>query len=443
MEEYEISLGDYIRVLWKEKWVVISTFVGALVLALIVSYATPRQYQVRTALLILPPLYQDIGGQITGTVLSPEAYKSLALAGDLLEKAIRLAYPQGTTLTPETLRNSMKVEIEQTTAKEFPARFPLYLRMTLTGSDRDGLVRLAEAWVQTFVAQNTELFMTRTAQSLNYMSQTLAQVEQELRAKEEELRVFLQENPETVIRAEVEALKSRYSDCLTGLADVEKRRAAAQARVKALEEALAQEPQYFVVVRSPSNEALWQFLGTRPDTKTLATYTGLTLEEQVLNSTYVSLRNQLASAQAELASLQASLAYYQEAISRIGAEFAAKQAKLTEIQIRRGQLEQEIAVLRDTYNRVAKSFQEAQIARAETAEPIRIVEHPVLPTVPVGPSRKLNLAVAGVLGLFLGVLLAFLVHYFREEKPLAEKPGETPANPKPEDNKSPPPAAGG
>ena len=31
--------------------------------------------------------------------------------------------------------------------------------------------------------------------------------------------------------------------------------------------------------------------------------------------------------------------------------------------------------------------------------------------VPVGPNRKMNLAVAGVLGLFVGVLLAFFVHY--------------------------------
>ena len=437
MEEYEVSLGDYIRILWKEKWVVLVTFVGAVVLALIISYATPRQYQVQTALLILPPLYQDIGGQITGTVLSPESYRRLALAGDLLEKVVRLVYPKGTSLTPDALQRQMKVEVEQTTAKEFPARFPLYLRVTLAGSDREALVKLAEAWIQIFVEQNTELFMTRTAQSLNYVSQTLAEVEQGLSSKEEELRVFLQENPEAVIQAEVDALKSKYSDYLKSLADAEKQLTAAQAKVKALEEALAQEPQYFVLVRTPSDEALWQFLGTRPDAKALGSFAGLALEDQVLNSTYISLRGQLASAQAELASLQASVAYYREALAKISADLAAKQAKLMEIQIRREQLQREIAVLRDAYDRVAKSLQEAKIARAETAEPIRIVEHPVLPTVPVGPSRKLNLAVAGVLGLFLGVLLAFVVHYFREEKPLAEKPPGTPPNTKTEHEEKP------
>lgn len=95
MEEYEVNLGDYIRILWKEKWVVILTFLAAVGVALGISFATPRQYQVQTALLILPPLARDIGGGLTGTVLSPESYKGLALAGDLLEKAVRLAYPDG------------------------------------------------------------------------------------------------------------------------------------------------------------------------------------------------------------------------------------------------------------------------------------------------------------------------------------------------------------
>ncbi|MBC7317678.1 hypothetical protein H5T57_00240, partial [Candidatus Bipolaricaulota bacterium] len=331
MEEYEISLGDYIRVLWQEKWVVIFTFIAAVALALIVSFTTPRQYQVQTALLILPPLYQDIGGQLTGTVLSPESYKRLALAGDLLEQTIRRTGLDKSGFTPEMVQRLMKVEVEQTTAKEFPGQFPLHLRVTFTGSDRENLVRLAQAWSQTFVERNAELFMTRTAQSLAYVTQSLAEVEGELYKKQEELKAYLQDNPETVVQAEVDALYTKYADYLKSLADAEKQLAAAEARVKTLEEALAKEPEYFVLTRTPSDEALWQFLGNRPDAHTLASYTEIKLTDQVLNSTYVSLRYDLALAQAEFASLQASVAYYREALARISEELAAKQAKLLEI----------------------------------------------------------------------------------------------------------------
>lgn len=317
----------------------------------------------------------------------------------------------------------MKVEVEQTRAEDFPGRFPLYVRVTFTGSDREALVRLADVWARTFVEQNAELFMARTAQSLDYVSQTFTEVERELYEKQNRLEIFLKENPEPVIQAEVSALQAKYSGYLQSLMETEKQLAGVEARVNALREALAQEPQVFVVHRAPSDEAFWQFLGTRPDAKALADYAELTLADQILNSTYVSLRGQLASAQAELASLRASVAYYQEALTRIAAEFAARQAKLTEVQMRRQQLEQEISVLRDTYILLAKSLQEAKVARAETIEPIRIVERPVFPTIPVGSSRKLNVAVAGVLGLFLGVLLAFFVHWLQASpgQPTEEK----------------------
>lgn len=112
MEEYEVSLADYLTVLWKEKWVVIITFLVAVATALAVSYSLPKQYQVETALLILPPLAQDVGGQVTDTVYSPETYRRLALAGDLLQEVIQKVYPQGTSLTAAALRGSTKVEVE-------------------------------------------------------------------------------------------------------------------------------------------------------------------------------------------------------------------------------------------------------------------------------------------------------------------------------------------
>jgi hypothetical protein len=99
----------------------------------------------------------------------------------------------------DSLRENMKVEIEQptTVSKElaFPTRFPLYMRVTFSGSDRKNLVRLAETWALTFVAQNTELFMTRTAQSQEYLDQIFKEVERELRDKQEALKAFLQGKP--------------------------------------------------------------------------------------------------------------------------------------------------------------------------------------------------------------------------------------------------------
>ncbi len=55
--------------------------------------------------------------------------------------------------------------------------------------------------------------------------------------------------------------------------------------------------------------------------------------------------------------------------------------------------------------------------------PLRLVQGPQGSSAPVGPSRRLNVAIAGVLGLFVGLLLAFFLHYL-QSTPFDSKPRE-------------------
>jgi uncharacterized protein involved in exopolysaccharide biosynthesis len=407
MEEYEVSVGDLFAVLWKEKWIVIVTFGVAVAAALAISYSLPKRYQVETALLIFPPLAQEVGGQVAGTVYSPDTYKRLALGGDLLQDVIAKTFPNGGGPRVADLQSQMKVEVEQATAKDFPEKFPLYLRVTFYGSDPQSLPRLAGAWADGFKVKNADLFLN---QSLTYVSQSLAEVERELLEREESLTRYQRENLEPVLAAEVTVLTDLYRGCLSALSAKSQELASAEARLGSLQAALAQEPQFFTLVRAPSDDAIWEFLAARPSPRDLAAYTGLVLEDQVLNSTYVSLRDQVATAEAELEALRAEVAYIQAKVAEAQALVQDKQARLVEVRAEIQRLEREVAVLRDTYTRLAGKLQEARIAVAETAEPIRVVEAPITPTRPIGPNKRMNVAVAGVLGLFVGVLLAFLAH---------------------------------
>jgi len=98
---------------------------------------------------------------------------------------------------------------------------------------------------------------------------------------------------------------------------------------------------------------------------------------------------------------------------------------LTDAKAERERLELEIALQEETYRRVGTKLQEARLARAEAAEPIRLVERPVLPTQPIGPRKTMNVAVAGVLGLFLGILLAFVANAIKSRETGAAVEEET------------------
>ena len=544
MEEYEVDLRDYFHVLWKQKWIVVVTFVVAVVTALGISYSLPKVYQTRTSLLIQPPLAKEVGGEVTGTVFAPETYKQLALADDLFQEIANDLYPDADEgLGAPGLPGQLKVEVEETTAVGFPGRFPLCLRATWTGNDPELLPVLAETWARRFIEKNAQLFLSQTALSYDYVKQNFDQAQVELLTQEDARDQYKKENQLEVLQAEVSVLQGDYQSyfdqlpekrkqlasqeaALTGLREAivyvvqgdyqvyldrlrEKRKTLASkgATLAALERALSVESEYLTLERSVSNDSLWNFLaqenanqrvsaipslvlkdqqsnplylnlrsqlsstqvsaqslqeeiayldsalkatraafgGTMEDQalegtisdedlwnfltqgvggEKLAAFPSLTLAEQQLDSTYISMRSQLISTGASARTVQEEISYLESALETTQTILKEKRVLLIEVQTELERFAREISISKGFYSSLSSRLQEAKIALAETAAAIRIIESPVIPTSPIGPNKKMNVAVAGVLGLFVGVLLAFFVHwlFYAEKKEQIGKP---------------------
>jgi len=417
MEEYEVDLRDYFRVLWKQKWIVIVTFVVAVVTALGISYSLPKVYQTRTSLLIQPPLAKEVGGEVTGTVFAPETYKQLAVAHDLFQEIANDLYPDTDEgLGTPGLPGQLKVEVEETTAVGFPGRFPLCLRATWTGNDPELLPVLAETWASRFTEKNAQLFLSQTAQSYDYVKQNFDQAQEELLTQEDARDQYKKENQLEVLQAEVSVLQDDYQSYFDQLPEKRKQLASVEATLTALQETIAEKPRYLVLERSVSSEALWNFLAHGAGAEELSAIPPLKLEDQQFNSVYLNLKAQLATNEVSGRVLREDVSYLESALETTQTALEKKRAYLIEVQTELERFAREISISKGFYGSLASRLQEAKIARAETAAAIRIIEAPVMPTSPIGPNKKMNVAVAGVLGLFLGILLAFFVHWLYAEK---------------------------
>ena len=74
-------------------------------------------------------------------------------------------------------------------------------------------------------------------------------------------------------------------------------------------------------------------------------------------------------------------------------------------------LKREADTNRELYNTLLQRMKEAGVSAAITAGNIQIVDEAELPTGPFKPNKRLNLLLAAVVGLFLGVGLAFFFEY--------------------------------
>ena len=407
MEEYEVSLADYIRILWKEKWVVLATFSVAIVAALAISYAQPKQYQTSVTLFLRPPLVLDPSGRVTYASVPTDTYKQLALANNLLQSALNQAYKGNSPFTSAHLRAQIKIDLQSTSSGTT-------LKATFTWPDRDKVFELANVWANAFVAFYTDF----AGDARTSLEQALAKVEEDLAKKQADLNSFLRENPGQMLQEETETLAQIYRATLISLNETKTKLEAAKENLSSLQKALEKEPLYYTLTAFPGQSPmpLW---GTEPTTV------------QVLNETYTNLRYQLALKEGEVASLTVQIDQLQKSLAEVRQNLTQREEELLEWQFKKNQLEQAVSVASNTRQQLMSALQ--MLAAVET-KPVIVVETPIKPEEPVGPSKKLNVAVAGVLGLFLGVLLAFVVHYFQESSkaPHGQEPSQPPQEPRQE-----------
>jgi len=118
VEEYEIDLRDYLRVIWERKWLIIGVFVVAVVLAALVSFRLPDEYEAR-ALLKLRPL-----PTVDGLALKLPALQSVAAivqSDELLfqvAQELQARYPEFQKETPTQVHQWLKRNLKASVIKD-------------------------------------------------------------------------------------------------------------------------------------------------------------------------------------------------------------------------------------------------------------------------------------------------------------------------------------
>jgi len=162
--------------------------------------------------------------------------------------------------------------------------------------------------------------------------------------------------------------------------------------------------------------SLMERLSSTPETLTmLKPNPGMveTTLAQEINPLYVTLNENIMAKESELAEKVARLEATQTVVARMQMELEVLQVELSAKQIERQQMKNEITRLEETQNLLAQKVTQTQIARSiDLGGTSLLIASPALvPANPVKPNKKLNMAVALVLGLMVAVGLAFVLEF--------------------------------
>lgn len=186
MDEYEIDLRDYLKVIWEKKWLILGVFVVAVVLAALVSFRLPDEYEAR-ALLRLRPLPNVDGLQLK--LPSLQQIAAIVQSDELLLQAaqeLQPRYPEFQRETPlqieQWLKRNLKVSVlEKTDLLEL--RLPGDLAPDKLRETLSLIITLTETKLQSDLQANINLELTRLSTMTAVVQGQLDAVANQLQAE--------------------------------------------------------------------------------------------------------------------------------------------------------------------------------------------------------------------------------------------------------------------
>lgn len=399
LEEETIDLREYLRVLKKWRWVIVLiTFLAMLTSAFFSYFVLPPVYEAKTILLVTQAapsqqVYRQQGEGLQGVVdilsrlpqMTMNTYVGQLTSDSVLDKVIdalkldRSIYTANSLAKMIEARNIKDTNLIEVKVSHTNAKLATDIANTL---NREFL---------NFLSENNKEQMSK---SVEFLVQQSDNVKRDLEKAQNELKKFeAQPRGVTLLEQELATKSGDLMKYQSTLSQTQMEVDLLQAGIAELTARLKTTPRTVVYEDNTKDKP-----SKREEINPL--YLSL---EQSLSQKLVSL----AEKQAQLNSLAKTIAEQEKAVAALQADIAEKRA----IQER---LQQDVDRLEKTYTLLTQKITETQIARSVNYgdTTVLVVSPATQPRTPVKPNKKLNIAIAAILGLMVSVFLAFILEYF-------------------------------
>ncbi len=394
-----IDIQKYLSVAVRHWRAIAAITIGAAIVALIVSLLTPPTYEATALVVVASPLYQlqfdpRIQNVTNENNSSPnKAFPQLATSDALLQRLLSRFRPQLSDpgISLDTFKDSLNAK-----AGADPSVIQLVARDTNPRLAAD----IGNAWATDFVAYVNELYQQREA-GVTFFETQVNEAKTKLDHAEQALIDFQGQYDGSVINSKLQASLGELSDALKTRASL----ATLIANVDLLTSRLANQPATAPArLADDLSSLLLQVSG-------LGVANGLPLQMQFADSTLLSSKT-VGEQKALLVDLSAVLRARAEQVdARINAlqpQIRSLQRDLQSANAQLDQLTRDRNTARDTYLTLTQKVTEAQISAQDATGQLRVASQAAMPTDPVGPKKALNSALAAMLGLIVGLVVAYL-----------------------------------
>ena len=406
MEKNTIELMDYLRVIWKMKYMIIIGTLVCVILAGAASFLLPEIYQASVTFMVSEPKMAEVSNLRTAPYFIKYPIKTYegiiknrSLIAKIIEKFKLDVAPYEMTL--DDLNENIIVESSSDSKLiilkvEFP--------------DPDLAQQIANELALLAINLNKTLTEKEAVDSRDLIKSQLEGARLKLDQAERALLDFQRTSQIESLKKELEIQFAQKRTLEIALADTEIALAENKARLQKIEEQFKTQ---YTTLKPVSNMiedlAHQQSLATlsRADIKELL---GFNVERESQNPIYFHLENQLVDIASSICSLFAQKAYLEASLKENAIKLKRLQDELAQKEIELTRLTRERDLAQDIHTIIIR-YDEARIQVVSDIPALKIIEHATLPQKAIKPKKKLITGIAGMAGFLFFVLISFTINF--------------------------------
>jgi succinoglycan biosynthesis transport protein ExoP len=430
MEE-EIDLRAYVAVLLEYKFWIAGLAVVAALVALGVSFVLPPTYEAVALVAITKPRYAmqfDPRVQTVSNVQpSYQAYPALAMGDEIVSTLIQ---DLGSALEED--ERSVRACREMMEAEN--GGDPSIVELTVANGDPARAALIANRWAELFVKAANDLYGQST-EELTFFEAQLAEAEAALSEAEQDLVDFRARDDAAILEAQLkkkQASLEEYLELTRSLRLIVQDARSLRGRLE------RQDASERVSLSDELSSLLLEIDALRSSSSKTSSYTSseeelviwqnseadvLPIQVQISGEKGLSDRTvgqQITLLDSLIAALEGKLNAFESEAESLEPGILSLQEKLQQVRTEGDRLELAKEVAEETFMTLSRKVAETRISAQDETGDVRLASRATVPDKPVSPRKLLNTAVAGALGLFVGVFGAFAIEYWRSGNTKAE-----------------------
>jgi polysaccharide biosynthesis transport protein len=181
------------------------------------------------------------------------------------------------------------------------------------------------------------------------------------------------------------------------------------------EQELKSIPQLIVTNKSVGQDPLLNQIISEANGTSIRDTAQITMKSEEVNVGYVSLRTKVSEYRIAVAELSGEMNMIRTKIDTTQKELENIQSDLADKEHRQESIQRNVDLSQGTYDAFLNKYEESRITESTEVgdSTINIISQAVVPDKPIGPKKMLNLVIAGVLGIVIGVFLALFKEFWQ------------------------------